>query len=44
MFIYNNIVELDNGDMIYLKSFPSSKIQEFINFAKEHKLVDEETK
>ena len=34
------IVELDNGDMIYLKSFPSTKIGEFLKFAKEHRLID----
>ena len=35
-----NLVELDNGDMIYLKSFPSVKIGEFLTFAKEHRLID----
>jgi pantothenate kinase len=29
--------------MIYLKSFPSAKIHEFIEFAKRYKLIDEET-
>lgn len=36
-------VELDNGEMIYLKSFPSSKVGEFLRFAKEQRLVDENT-
>jgi hypothetical protein len=26
--------------MIYLKSFPSTKIHDFLKFAKEHKLID----
>lgn len=29
--------------MIYLKQFPSTKIGEFIKFAKEHKLIDKDT-
>lgn len=33
-------VELENGDQIYLKSFESSKIDEFIEFVKENNLVD----
>jgi type II pantothenate kinase len=37
------IVELDNGEMIYLKSFPSTKIGEFLTFAKEQRLVDSNT-
>lgn len=34
-------VELDNGEKIYLKSFPSTKIEEFIDFVKFHKLVED---
>ena len=40
------IVELDTGDRIYLKSFQSHKLQEFIDFVKQHDLLhldDEET-
>lgn len=33
-------VELENGDHIYLKSFQSNKIDEFIKFVKDNKLVD----
>lgn len=29
--------------MIYLKSFPSSKVHEFIDYVKNHKLIDSET-
>lgn len=35
------IVELSNGDVIYLKSFPSNKIEEFFSFVKQHNLIDE---
>jgi hypothetical protein len=35
------IVELANGDSIYLRSFPSSKIGEFLDFVNENNLVDE---
>jgi pantothenate kinase len=37
------LVELSHGDTIYLKSFPSNRIQEFINFAKEILLIDKST-
>jgi type II pantothenate kinase len=30
--------------VIYLKSFPSAKISDFISFVKRHRLVDKETK
>ena len=33
-------VELANGDKIFLKSFNSSRIEEFLDFVKEHDLVD----
>jgi pantothenate kinase len=33
-------VELENGDQIYLKSFESNKIDDFISFVNENKLVD----
>ena len=33
-------VELENGDQIYLKSFESNKIDEFIRFVKDNNLVD----
>lgn len=34
-------VELQNGDTIYLRSFPSAKIEEFVRFALESDLIDE---
>lgn len=34
-----SIVELDTGDRIYLKSFKSNKLQEFIDFVKHHDLL-----
>ena len=34
------VVELDSGDKIYLKSFPSSKIIDFIDFIKTHNLIN----
>ena len=38
--MYVVIVELENGDKIYLKSFESNKLIEFINFVKEHGLIE----
>ena len=38
-----SLVELQNGDRIYLKSFPSHKIHEFFEYVKKHKLVDTQT-
>ena len=34
-----NIVELENGDKIFLKSFQSNKLEEFIEYAKTHELI-----
>ncbi|CDW79019.1 UNKNOWN [Stylonychia lemnae] len=39
----DTIPKLSNGEMIYLKSFPSTKIHEFIKFAKQHKLIDKDS-
>jgi hypothetical protein len=36
---YLNIVELENGDKIFLKSFQSNKLEEFIEYAKMHELI-----
>lgn len=33
-------VELANGDEIFLRSFPSTKIHEFLDFVNENNLVD----
>jgi hypothetical protein len=35
------LVELENGDQIYLKSFESSKISQFLDFVNENNLVDD---
>ena len=35
----SNIVELENGDKIFLKSFQSNKLEEFIEYAKKHELI-----
>lgn len=39
---YNNriVVELEDGSQIYLKSFKSNKINEFIEFIQHHDLLD----
>jgi pantothenate kinase len=34
------LVELENGDKIYLKSFHSNNVKEFIDFIKEYDLLD----
>ena len=34
------LVDLSNGDTIYLRSFSSSKIEEFITFAKDTCMID----
>lgn len=34
-------VELANGDNIYLRSFPSAKIGEFLEFVNQNNLIDE---
>ena len=40
--VYVVLVELENGDKIYLKSFESNKLIEFINFVKDHGLIEED--
>lgn len=46
LFTFNDrvglVVELENGDKIFLKSFESNKLIEFINFVKDHDLVEDE--
>ncbi len=37
---FNIIVELSNGDIIYLRSLPSNKIGEFVTQAKQLNLID----
>ena len=37
----HTLVELETGDKIYLKSFESSKVDEFIHFVKDHQLLHE---
>ena len=36
------MIELENGDKIYLKSFESNKLIEFISFVKDHGLIEED--
>lgn len=36
------LVDLENGDKIFLKSFNSNKIIEFIDFVKHHNLLEEQ--
>jgi len=36
-------VELANGDEIFLRSFPSNKIEEFLDFVNQNNLVDNNT-
>ena len=36
------LVDLENGDKIFLKSFNSNKIIEFIDFVKNHDLLEEQ--
>ena len=39
---YIFLVDLENGDKIFLKSFSSNKIIEFIDFVKHHNLLEEQ--
>ncbi len=38
-----HVVELANGDEIFLKSFPSNKIDDFLDFVNQNNLVDNNT-
>jgi hypothetical protein len=38
---FHHIVELENGEKIYLKSFKSGQLNEFIDFVKENELLPE---
>ena len=39
-FIFKIIVELENGEKIYLKNFKSGNLNEFIDFVKHHDLLE----
>jgi hypothetical protein len=39
--LITSTVELANGDKIYLRSFPSNKINEFLQFVNDNDLVDD---
>jgi len=41
--ILYSVVELANGDEIFLRSFPSNKIEEFLDFVNQNNLVDANT-
>ena len=42
LLILVSVVELANGDSIYLRSFQSSKISQLLTFVNENGLVDDE--